>query len=277
MISVTLPDGSIKELQPEKKISFLFLPDNEDPDSFSNKKGKEYFINFAKDNSIAIHKFIFNHYKNETDNNPSSLAIFEKKLRLISNTIKDEFIKKYVKEYFLEKLSDLTPYSNIKKNKFYKKKPKSLETTKKHINETNSLSQVELKEFSFLYLLLNYFELFREHIQLIENVKIFTKENKLVFNEVLEKLNSGKDFSTNDLAIDKQLIERIFKFASIKHILGSRKSEEKIFDLLEEIIRDLKNYELEFRIEELESKFSKDLNESTFNEIRELKKMQKIN
>ena len=52
---------------------------------------------------------------------------------------------------------------------------------------------------------------------------------------------------------------------------------EKIFDLTEEIIRDLKNYELEFRIEELESKFSKNLSESTFNEIRELKKLQKIN
>ena len=35
--------------------------------------------------------------------------------------------------------------------------------------------------------------------------------------------------------------------------------------------------ELEYRIEELESKFSKDLSESTFNEIRELKKLQKIN
>ena len=31
------------------------------------------------------------------------------------------------------------------------------------------------------------------------------------------------------------------------------------------------------RIEELESKFSKDFNESTFNEIKELKKLQKIN
>ena len=41
--------------------------------------------------------------------------------------------------------------------------------------------------------------------------------------------------------------------------------------------KSLKNYELEQRIEELESKFSKDLSETTFNEIRELKKMQKIN
>ncbi len=46
---------------------------------------------------------------------------------------------------------------------------------------------------------------------------------------------------------------------------------------MDEIIKDLKNYELEKRIEELESKFSKDLSESTFNEIKELKKLQKVN
>ena len=50
-----------------------------------------------------------------------------------------------------------------------------------------------------------------------------------------------------------------------------------IFELLEEISKDLKNYDLEFRIEQLESKFSKDMSESTFNEIRELKKQKNIN
>ncbi len=82
----------------------------------------------------------------------------------------------------------------------------------------------------------------------------------------------------NDLSLDNQLIDKIFKFASIKHILNKHQNNhDKIFDLLEEIARDLKNYELEFRIEELESKFAKDLSESTFNEIRELKKLQNIN
>ncbi len=270
-------ENAIKELKPEKKISFLFLPDKEDPDSFSNKKGKEYFINFAKNNSVSIHKFIFNHYKNETDNNPSSLAIFEKKLRLISNTIKDIYIKKYINEYFLEKISDLTPYSNNNKKKYYKKF-KSLDSTKKHIDETKSLSPIELKEFSFLYLVLENIELFKENINLIENVKIFTKENKLVFDEILKQLKLREVFSTEKLSIDKQLIDRIFKFASIKHIVNkNQSSHQKIFDLLEEIIEDLKIYDLEFRIKELESKFSQDLSESTFNEIRELKKLQKTN
>ena len=54
-------------------------------------------------------------------------------------------------------------------------------------------------------------------------------------------------------------------------------SDQKIHEILSEIIRDLKNYELELRITDLESRFSKDLSETTFNELKELKKQQKIN
>ena len=207
------------------------------------------------------------------------MAIFEKKLRLIANTIKDQFIKKYILEYFLEQIASLTPYTNNNKKKFIKNKATSLKVTQKYFNDSKSLSQIEIKEFSLLYLILKNLNIFFENIHLIENVKIFTNENRLVFDTIISELKKGSEFSLNDLKIDKQLIDRIFKFASIKHILNKyqKKDEEKIFELLNEIIRDLKNYELELRLEELESKFAKDFSESTFNEIRELKKLQNIN
>ena len=50
-----------------------------------------------------------------------------------------------------------------------------------------------------------------------------------------------------------------------------------MFELLDEISKDLKSYDRVYRLEELESKFSKDLSESTFNEIRELKNEKNIN
>ena len=125
---------------------------------------------------------------------------------------------------------------------------------------------------------MNNLELMRENLHLIENVNLFTEVNKQIFSKILSKLKLDEKLTFNDLEIDKQLIDRIFKFASIKHILNNYQSnEEKIFDLFQEITRDLKNYELELRIEELESKFAKDLSENTFNEIRELKKKQNIN
>ena len=45
-------ENSIKELNYEKNISFLFLPDGEDPDSYVNKNGKELFCRFYKTSKI---------------------------------------------------------------------------------------------------------------------------------------------------------------------------------------------------------------------------------
>ena len=206
------------------------------------------------------------------------MAIFEKKLRAIANTIKDDFIKKYVLEYFLEKIAELTPYLNQNKKKFFVKKTKSLETTKKHFNESQSLTGVELKEFSLLYLVMNNLSLLKANIHLIENIKLFTEVNKQIFNLIIEKLKSEEQTVIKDLNLDRQLLEKINKFAPIKYILKNKTDDEnEIIELLEDISRDLINYDLEFRIQELESKFSRDMNEETFNELKELKNKQNIN
>ena len=271
-------ENTIIELKPEKEISFLFLPDKHDPDSFVNEKGKEFFEIFSKNNSVPIHKFIFNHYSRDVDDNPSSRAIFEKKLRLISSTIKDEFIKKYVLEYFLEKISELTPNTNFKYKKNYSKPTKSLKSTQNYYNETKSLKAVDIKEFSFLYVLLKRPDLIRDNINLVENVKLFSSENKLLFKEIINQTNNFENDDIENLNIDRNLIDRVYKYASVKHILiKNLKDDQKIVEILSEIIRDLKNYELEVRITDLESRFSQDLSEATFNEIKELKKLQKIN
>ncbi len=271
-------ENSIKELKPEKQIFFLFLPDKEDPDSFVNKNGKNYFLDFTKQNKLSIHQFIFTHYKKQTENNPSSMAIFEKKLRSIANTIKDNFIKKYVLEYFLEKIAELTPHSNQNKDKFFIRKAKSLETTKKIFNESQALTAVELKEFSLLYLLLNNLSLFQANIHLVKNIKIFTEINKQIFNSIFDKFKSSEQISIEDLNLDKQLLDKINKFAPIKHILQNKpNNDNQIIELLDDISKDLFNHNLELRIQELESKFSKDMSETTFNELKELKNERKIN
>tara|TARA_Y100000590_G_scaffold361189_1_gene417763 strand:+ start:485 stop:2260 length:1776 start_codon:yes stop_codon:yes gene_type:complete len=271
-------ENSIIELKPEKKISFLFLPDDHDPDSFSNKYGKEYFEEFSNNNSISIHKFIFNHYLNQSDRNPSSMAIFEKKLRSISLTIKDEYIKKYVLEYFLDKINELTPNINKKYKKSFSRNVKSLKSTQDHYNETKSLKAIEIKEFSFLYIVLKKPEIIKENLHLIENIKLFTNENRLFFEEILKFTNNFEKYDFENLNIDQSLIDRVTKYASIKHILSKNiDDDQKILDILNEVLRDLKNYELEHRITELESKFSEDLSEETFNKLKELKKQQNIN
>ncbi len=271
-------ENSIIELRPEKEISFLFLPDKHDPDSFVNEKGKDFFEDFSNSNSVPIHEFIFSHYSRDMDDKPSSKAIFEKKLRVISSTIKDEYIRKYVLEYFLGKVSELTPNINFKYKKNYSKPLQSLKSTQNYYNETKSLKAIDIKEFSFLYIVLKKPDLIRENFNLIEDVKLFSSENKLLFEEIKKQTNNFENTDIASIKIDEILIDRVFKYASIKHILSKNLNDnQKILEILSEMIRDLKNYELELRITDLESRFSKDLSEATFNELKELKKLQKTN
>ena len=271
-------ENSIKELKPEKEISFLFLPDKNDPDSFVNKNGKNYFLDFTKKNKLPIHQFIFYHYKKQTVNNPSSMAIFEKKLRSTANTIKNNFIKKYVLEYFLEKIAELTPHSNQDKNKFFVRKTKSLDSTKKIYNESQAITGVELKEFSLLYLMYNNLSLFQKNLHLVENIKMFTQINIKIFHSIINKLKTNDKLTIEDLNLDKQLLDKINKFAPIKHIIENKpKNDSQVIELLDDISKDLFNYDLELRIQELESKFSKDMSETTFNQLKELKNERKTN
>ncbi len=270
-------ENSIIEIKPEKKILFLFLPDKHDPDSYVNKFGKNAFLEYSNQNSIEIHKFIFNHYYKEIDDNPSSKAIFEKKLKSIASSIKDEYIKKYVLDYYLEEISKLSPNIYRKRKYINTNNNRSLKTTQRYFNETKSLTSVEIKEFSFLYILINKPKFIRDNFHLIENVKLFTNENKLLFETLKEQSNNFQNFDIKKINIDQNLIERVFKYASVKNIWNKTSEDEKIESILNEVIRDLKNYELEIRILDLEEKFSKDLSEDTFNELKELKKLQNLN
>jgi len=243
-----------------------------------NESGKNKFLEFSNQNTIEIHKFIFNHYYKEVDDNPSSKAIFEKKLKFIASTIKDEYIKKYVLDYYLEEISKLSP--NLTRKSKYKQttKARSLKSTQKYYNETKSLTSIEIKEFSFLYILINKPEFIRDNFHLIENVRLFTNENKILFEALLKQSNNFKEFDMSKFEIDKNLIDRVYKYASIKNIWDKNSNDdEKIENILSEVLRDLKNYELEIRIQDLEEKFSKDLSEDTFNQLKELKKLQNLN
>ena len=135
------------------------------------------------------------------------------------------------------------------------------------------MSGVELKEFSLIYLPLNNLDLIKENIHLIENIKLFTEVNKQIFEKIILNLKTSEKLSIKNLDIDDQLIDKIIKFAPIKHILKNKSnSDYQILELLDDVRRDLNNYDLELRIQELESRFSKDLSETTFNELKELKK-----
>ena len=275
--AVRAAENSIKELKPDKQISFLFLPDNEDPDTFISKNGKEKFLKYYETNKILIHEFLFDNLKKQSNSSPTSLAILEKKLRFISNTIKDQYIKKYVLDFFLGKIYELTP--NLSKGKqFTIKHVASLSATKQIYNETISITKEQLQEFSIFYLIINNFNFFKKNITTLNDLKFITDDGKKVFSELLKLLNSEDEINSNMLPIDSDMLNKINKFASVKHISKNiQRDENKLEEIFNEMKKDLKNLFIEKRISQLESKFSENMDENTFNEIKELKKLQNNN
>ena len=269
-------ENSLKFLQPEKQISFLFLPDGEDPDSFVKIQGKEQFLKYSDDNKIQIHKFIFNHYINNSKNTPTELAMIEKKLTNLGNSIVDNVVKKYVLGFFMEQLSSFLPSKINYNRKNYKfKNVKSLEITKNIYKETQKFTSIEIKEFSLLYIILNNLDFFSHRLDLFDDLLLFSKENKILLQLIEQSLKKN---NFNDIKIDEKFLSNINKFATVKHIIKrNEENHSKIIEIFDDIKKDLKTHSLELRIQELESKFAEDFNQNTFDEIRRLKKEQNIN
>ena len=275
--AVRAAENSVKELQPEKQIFFLFLPESEDPDTFIIKNGKEKFIDYFKSNKIPIHEFLFENLKKQSNNSPTSLAVLEKKLRYIGNSVKDKYIKKYILDFFLGKVASLTP--NLSKSKqFTIKHVASLSTTKKIYNESISITKEQLQEFSILYLIINNFDFFKKNYSILNDVTFVTEEGANVFSELVKLLETKDEIDLNKLPLDNDILEKINKFASIKHISKNiQRDENKISEIFYEMKKDLKHLLLDRQILHLESKFSKDMDQNTLNEIIELKKLQNNN
>ena len=174
-------------MKPDFNIYFLTLSENLDPDAYINQYGKEEFVKFAE-NKVEIQNFIYNSYFQEVEkNNPRSLALFEKKIKLLCSEVKDRTLAKYFLDNFMQKTNQLTPNLNYQKGSFtkYKKQINPLQETKDSYKHRNKFEEKELKEFSILFLVLNFLDIFRKNIELISEINF---SNKLI-NEFKKKTN----------------------------------------------------------------------------------------
>ena len=276
--AVRAADKLIEIIKPDSKISFLFLPISHDPDSFINKFGREYFLKYTK-NKVSIHEFIWNHYsENINTKEPSSMANFEKTLKQKFNSIKDFTVRKYTLEYFYDKLSQLTPITNFKKKDFkFSLKSKPLKQTKDLLLKKQNYDEIELKEFSILYLIINNLDIFEKKIELISKLNLYSPLCKEFLKKIINYLADGDfnktnfnnlEFVRNDFA---DLVNKINILTPIKFILKIKKKEEDLLKIYEEMVQEIGKFDISHRIEFLEKKLIDDMNNETFQELLDLK------
>ena len=100
----------------ENKIYFSILAQGKDPDDIIKDSGKDGFLKFLE-NKIIIQSFIWETYLNKINTgNPYEVTKFEKQIRKLCTSIKDDTLRKYILEDFLSKINKLTPNVNSKIN-----------------------------------------------------------------------------------------------------------------------------------------------------------------
>jgi len=257
------------------KIYFSILPKGEDPDDFIKKNGKEKFVEFLKAKKI-IQSYIWDAYLSEINtNNPFEISKFEKKVKTICYSIKDEVLKKYILEDFLEKLKNLTPIQNYKKSftPYAKRNFKILNETKQLHKEKNHFSKAEIKERSILYILLNYLGSVKNKLVELLEIDFTNEQNKDLKNEIINcaKINDFLDKDKSEIRNKyKVLINEIEKDVNLKNIL-SKKDETELEETLTDLIAELKEMNHLKQIEFLENKVAKNLDEGSYSELIKLK------
>ena len=257
------------------KIYFLVMPQGEDPDDFIKKNGKEKFVEFLKSKKI-IHSYIWDTYLSKVNtSNPFEISQFEKKIKSLCYQIKDEVLKKYILENFLEKLKNLLPMQNYKKTfiPYANRNSKILDETKTLYNKKNHFSKAEIKERSILYILLNYLDSARDNLKELLEIHFINEQHENLKQEIINFAKTDNILDKNKSEIEikyKTLINDIEKDINFKNILLKKDFAERE-ETLTDLIKDLKEINHLKQIELLENKVAKNLDESSYSELIKLK------
>ena len=148
-------------------------------------------------------------------------------------------------------MNELTPNLNFRKNSFfkYKKAENPLQQTKESYLQRNKYTEIELKEFSILFLVINKLDIFRKNIELISEITFSSNVMNELKKKIIEYLLSGEFFDKKVMDIedlDKKfvnVIKDINSNAPVK-IIYKRKNDEEITLIFNEIASEMKKIQL---------------------------------
>ena len=262
----------------KNKIFFSIMPEGKDPDDLVKKEGKNVFIDVLKQKQI-IQDFIWNYQIKKVDqHNPFEVSKFEKEIKRLCFSIKDETIKKYVLEDFLEKFKTLTPlqdkenifnYSKYKKLKNYR----VLNETKVLHKKREKFSKLEIIEYSLLFIISNFLHIASNKINALKDLSFSNDQSEDLRNFIVLTISTGED---NDKG-KKQILEKYSNFlkdieenSNIK-LVTKNKNDQEILELLNDLINDFAEQSNLKKIESLEKKLINNLDENSYSELLRLK------
>ena len=276
--AIRIAEKLFSSINEKNKIFFSVMPDGKDPDDYIKQFGKEALLKLLEKKEI-IQSFLWNYHLGKIDqSNPYEISKFEKDIKKLSYSIKDETLKKYVLEDFLEKIRKLTPIQSLEQNKIYsqfknKKNFKILKETKILHQRRKDLSKIQIIEFSILYIILNYLEISSKKVAQLNQIRFVSEKNEILKNLIINLISQGDNDPETKVKINQEydkIIKEIEENSNIQ-LITKNKTEQEILDLLGELIQDHKDQNNLKKIESLEQKLIKNLDENSYSELLKLK------
>ena len=259
----------------ENKIFFTILEQGKDPDDIIKERGKEGFSKFLK-NKVIIQSFIWDTLINKIDTgNPYEIAKFEKQIRKLCSSIKDDTLRKYILEDFLTKINKLTPNVNYKVNSTLPRKVnfKVLNETKKIHLQKKDFTREKLVEFSLLFIMIFYGGAITKVVDRLVKIDFNDAENESLKKTLIDLIKSSKsDKEIENAAIEanSSLVKNVLENSNLRIIIF-KKNYEQIKELFEDLTNDLIEMHNKKKIESLEKKLINNMEEKAYTELLKLK------
>ena len=273
--AIKIAEKLIPLINENNKIYFSILPSGNDPDDIIKSGGKEKFLNVLSTKEI-IQSYIWGVYFNQMEKeDPFAISKFEKRLRILCSTIKDETLRKYIFEDFLKKIDTLTPIQNRKRNfnKYSNRNIRLLNETKKLYEQKDHFSKEQIKEHSILFILLNYPNATKSKLNELSGLTFSSDNYNNLKNVLIKLITSNMDKDQIKIEIKKNfenLVKEIEKSSTLHTIIANKENNERA-ELFAELLSDLKEMNHLKKIEFLESKVAKNLDEASYSELMKLK------
>ena len=270
--ALRIAESLLPHVKENNQIGFVTLSKGMDPDDYIKEKGKNSFQELLSSKS-SIQEFIWKIYLNNLDrSDPFASSKFEKKFRNLCGTIKDQTLKKYVLEYYLEKIRNLTPLqknSLTKKNRSYRilNETKRISVAKEH------LTKEEIKEYSILYIMYNYPEIISPRIEIFKGIQLSSESLNQLKSELIKLIFEEKFNDKNKSELKNKylnLVNDINQNVVIKNIF-LKKDQEKQIELLNETLKELNEIKFSKKIENLENKLIEKFDEKSYSDLMKLK------
>ena len=252
---------------PGKNAYIIQLQDNLDPDDFIKKYGPNGLRDLAE-SKIKISDYIFKYHSREIySGDPNELAFFEKKLISLCNEIIDTELRKFYKSYFKNKI-----FNEIIRSKKYKKLSNELKVS----NIKLSMPENEIREISFLNILIHYPQFSERKIEEISQLDLLT-QNLNLFKDYFVKLLSSGQYYTKEILLSQlkgkypETMDKIENSSFNKMMLN--KFNENDFDkVFIEQLKLISKLKMKQKLKTIENKLIDSMDNKTLEDFRNAKK-----